>query len=108
LQELCVSQTDPAVGLSWSVPGKWEGLAKSFQPDGRSTSLLQKPDKKLGYVRIPVEEVARNKSMKDEWPLLEADKGDIQLRWPALLCTCCCHVLRASSCWQLHRVCTII
>ena len=41
---------------------------------------LQKPDKKLGYVRIPVEEVARNKSMKDEWPLLEADKGDIQLR----------------------------
>jgi hypothetical protein len=31
-------------------------------------------------VRIPVEEVARNKSMKDEWPLLEADKGDIQLR----------------------------
>lgn len=31
-------------------------------------------------MRIPVEEVARNKSMKDEWPLLEADKGDIQLR----------------------------
>lgn len=27
-----------------------------------------------------MEEVARNKTMKDEWPLLEADKGDIQLR----------------------------
>lgn len=39
----------------------------------------QKPDKKLGYVRIPVEEVARNRTMKDEWPLLEADKGDIVL-----------------------------
>ncbi len=31
-------------------------------------------------MRIPVEEVARNKQMKDEWPLLDADKGDIQLR----------------------------
>ncbi len=47
---------------------------------GCASADLQKPDKKLGYVRIPVEEVARNKSMKDEWPLLEADKGDIQLR----------------------------
>lgn len=47
---------------------------------GACCAALQKPDKKLGYVRIPVEEVARNKSMKDEWPLLEADKGDIQLR----------------------------
>jgi len=43
-------------------------------------SIPQKPDKKLGYVTIPVEEVARNKAMKDEWPLLDADKGDIQLR----------------------------
>lgn len=43
---------------------------------------VQKPDKKLGYVRVPVDEVARNKSMKDQWPLLDADKGDIVLRCP--------------------------
>jgi hypothetical protein len=43
------------------------------------TPWKSKPDKSLGHVRIPVEEVARNKAMKDEWPLLEADKGDIQL-----------------------------
>lgn len=46
---------------------------------------VQKPDKKLGYVRIPVEEVARNKDLKDVWPLLEAEKGDIILRCAATL-----------------------
>ena len=39
----------------------------------------QKPDVELGYVRLKVEEVARNKVMKDTWPLLSANKGDIQL-----------------------------
>lgn len=38
-----------------------------------------KPDKKLGYVRIAVDEIARNKNLKDEFPLLEAEKGDITL-----------------------------
>lgn len=58
-------------------------------------------------MRIPVEEVARNKSMKDEWPLLEADKGDIQLRWVLWLSHSCVtapmetsgtHLL---SCWPM-------
>ncbi len=40
---------------------------------------VQKPDKTLGFVQIPTEEVVRNKSMKDQWPLLDADKGDIVL-----------------------------
>ena len=33
----------------------------------------------LGYLRLKVEEVARNKTMKDQWPLLGASKGDIAL-----------------------------
>lgn len=40
---------------------------------------MQKPDVELGYMRLKVDEVARNKVMKDTWPLKSAVKGDIQL-----------------------------
>lgn len=33
----------------------------------------------LGSLRLNVEEVVRNKTMKDTWPLKDAVKGDIQL-----------------------------
>lgn len=47
----------------------------------------QKDDKKLGYVRIAIDEVARNKDLKDEWPLLDADKGDLilSLHWQRVI-----------------------
>lgn len=49
--------------------------------DSRTTCAhpVQKPDVELGFLRLKVEEVARNKMMKDTWPLLAANKGDIQL-----------------------------
>ena len=34
---------------------------------------------KLGQLRLNVEEVVRNKTAKDTWPLKDAVKGDIQL-----------------------------
>ena len=40
---------------------------------------VQKADMELGYLRLKVEEVARNKVMNDTWPLHSAVKGDIQL-----------------------------
>jgi hypothetical protein len=39
----------------------------------------QKGDTELGHLRLNVEEVARNKTMKDVWPLQSANKGDIEL-----------------------------
>jgi hypothetical protein len=41
--------------------------------------VLQKPDRKLGYVRLHVDEVARNKKVKDTWALRETQKGDIEM-----------------------------
>ena len=47
----------------------------------RSAFLMrvQKGDTELGNLRLNVEEVARNKTMKDLWPLQNANKGDIEL-----------------------------
>ena len=42
-------------------------------------ACAQKTDTELGYLRLNVEEVARNKVMKDVWPLQSANKGDIEL-----------------------------
>ena len=39
----------------------------------------QKHDTELGSLRLNVEEIARNKTMKDVWPLQNANKGDIEL-----------------------------
>jgi len=39
----------------------------------------QKHDTELGSLRLNVEEIARNKTMKDVWPLQQANKGDIEL-----------------------------
>ncbi len=40
---------------------------------------MQKHDTELGSLRLNVEEIARNKTMKDVWPLQQANKGDIEL-----------------------------
>ena len=70
------------------------GPLRIFPPNTATCfSGLQKPDKKLGYVRVPVDEVARNKSMKDQWPLLDADKGDIVLRCLGACSSCAIAVL---------------
>ena len=70
------------------------GPLRIFPPASAACfSGLQKPDKKLGYVRVPVDEVARNKSMKDQWPLLDADKGDIVLRCFGVCSSCAVAVL---------------
>ena len=47
--------------------------------DDCSVCPPQKHDTELGNLRLNVEEIARNKTMKDVWPLQNANKGDIEL-----------------------------
>jgi hypothetical protein len=43
---------------------------------------------KIGVLRLRVDEIARNRRIKDEWALQETQKGDITLQlewWPVAL-----------------------
>ena len=43
---------------------------------------------KIGVLRLRVDEIARNRRIKDEWALQETQKGDITLQlewWPGAL-----------------------
>ena len=45
-------------------------------------------NEKIGVLRLRVDEIARNRRIKDEWALQETQKGDITLQlewWPVAL-----------------------
>lgn len=51
-------------------------------------SVKRSMTEKIGVLRLRVDEIARNRRIKDEWALQETQKGDITLQlewWPVAL-----------------------
>ena len=57
-------------------------------PNAKALSTTRAMNEKIGVLRLRVDEIARNRRIKDEWALQETQKGDITLQlewWPVAL-----------------------
>lgn len=74
-----ISATSVLTVTVWDKKGMLESVVNAV----KSLSTARAMNEKIGVVRLRVDEIARNRRIKDEWALQETQKGDItlQLEW---------------------------
>lgn len=79
-----ISATSLLTVTVWDKKGMLESVATAV----KGLTLKRSMTEKIGVLRLRVDEIARNRRIKDEWALQETQKGDITLQlewWPVAL-----------------------
>ena len=74
-----ISATSVLTVTVWDKKNVFESLVNTV----KALSTTRAMNEKIGVLRLRVDEIARNRRIKDEWALQETQKGDItlQLEW---------------------------
>lgn len=74
-----ISATSVLTVTVWDKKGVLESVVNAV----KSLATTRSMNEKIGMLRLRVDEIARNRRIKDEWALQETQKGDItlQLEW---------------------------
>lgn len=79
-----ISATSLLTVTVWDKKGMLESVVTAV----KGFSVKRSMTEKIGVLRLRVDEIARNRRIKDEWALQETQKGDITLQlewWPVAL-----------------------